>query len=91
MKFLTDGEYSFEEGALSLHAEHELRRYTVVIDREVFEKRYNATASGDFHEYWGLLMDNKAELERLAENKHDAIDARPGTSITLAPSDLQDA
>lgn len=90
MKFLTDGEYSFREGALSLYAEHDLRRYTVMIDREVFEQRYNATASGDFHEYWGLLMDNRAELERLAAEKHFAIDATPGTPITIAPDDLQD-
>ncbi|MEX2616244.1 MAG: hypothetical protein WD767_09120 [Alphaproteobacteria bacterium] len=90
MKFLTDGEYSFSDEELSLYAKHDLRRYRVTIDREVFERRYNATASGDFHEYWGLLMDNKAELERLAAEKHAAIDATPGTPITIATDDLQD-
>ena len=88
MKFLTDGEYSFREGELSLFAEHELRRYKVTIDRDVFEQRYNATASGDFHEYWALLLDNKTELEKLAADKHTAIDASPGTPIKIATSDL---
>jgi len=91
VKFLTDGEYSFREGTLSLFAEHALRRYKVSIDREVFEHRYNATSSGDFHEYWGLLLDNRTELERLAENTRAATDAGPGTPITLAPADLLDA
>lgn len=39
MKFLTDGEYSFRDGELSLYAKHDLRRYRVTIDREVFEQR----------------------------------------------------
>lgn len=89
MKFLTDGEYSFRDGELSLYAKHDLRRYRVTIDREVFEQRYNATASGDFHEYWDLLLNNRAELEQLAAEKHAAIDASPGTQITIAPDDLQ--
>jgi hypothetical protein len=88
MKFLTDGAYSFRDGELSLYAKHDLRRYRVTIDREVFEQRYNATASGDFHEYWDLLLNNRAELEQLAAEKHAAIDASPGTRINIATSDL---
>lgn len=88
MNFMTNGNYSFAEGVLSFYAEQDARRYPVAIERAFFEERYGATPSGDFHEYWALVLDNRTELEAIVARKLETTGAAPGTPITISTTDI---
>ncbi|MBO6782778.1 MAG: hypothetical protein JJ899_05830 [Alphaproteobacteria bacterium] len=69
MKFLDQGKYELRETALLVEAEHDGRTHVVEIDRNLLEDRYGVTATGEFHEYWDVVLQNREELQRAAEHR----------------------
>ncbi len=75
MQFGDKGCFDQSTGDLFVNVTHGREGCLVRIDRTVFIHLFGATSSGRFHEYWTLLLDNLAYLEKIAEKKANQGDA----------------
>ncbi|MFP3943066.1 MAG: hypothetical protein ACLFWF_04195 [Alphaproteobacteria bacterium] len=69
MRILDEGKFDDRGQNLLVRVEHEHRRYTLAIARDVLVKRFGAAPSGRFHEYWSRVLENRAVLETAANFK----------------------
>ena len=86
MKFMDTGDYTFDERALEVSAEHDNKPCRVIIPVEVFREQFGATISGDFHEYWSLVQQHREVFEKVAERQIQNGQPNDGGKVVLENS-----
>jgi len=88
MQLIDKGEYRHDEACLLIKAQDDHSRYTLHIDRKVFEQQFGATATGRFHEYMGLVFDNRQIFEQIAARKLAAGEFSKPRQIDISNADF---